>query len=73
MIDVIVKRKRCPFCEKTDTRMDANQDGYWVKCMWCGARGPHERTEQEAKESWNRRPLEDEAFSEGMCAEARDE
>lgn len=54
----------CPFCKRTD--------GFQVKTVWksykfvacqCKAAGPVMRTEEEAIEAWNRRPLDECTFS----------
>jgi len=54
----------CPFCKRTD--------GFQVKTVWksykfvacqCKAAGPVMRTEEEAIEAWNDRPLDTCAFS----------
>ena len=56
--------KECPFCHKDgdflrieseyDT-ISEDLDKHFVKCMFCEACGPSERTPKGAAELWNRR------------------
>ena len=55
----------CPFCGNEKAKLESfycpNRVGYYVRCTWCGSRGPgvimEKKTEAEAQASqrWNRR------------------
>lgn len=51
--------KPCPFCGGT-ANIAKGQIEFWVYCPHCGARTEFYETEQEAADSWNARPIEDE-------------
>lgn len=57
--------KPCPFCLENKLLLIENRsrDETWeytraVVCMTCGACGPECKTDQEAKDAWNRRVTE---------------
>jgi Lar family restriction alleviation protein len=47
----------CPFCGASNSLLVSSKDGdcYSLSCYGCRARGPGERTAQEAFAAWNRR------------------
>lgn len=45
--------KRCAFCNGHHCTMDVNQVVYWVRCLDCGAAGPHGYTPERAVGFWN--------------------
>ena len=57
------KLRPCPFCYRAELEVQeliTGQDPfqsieYVVSCTWCGARGPNEVSEHNAKEMWNMR------------------
>lgn len=62
--------KPCPFCGQP-VRMSKSLGGeaWWVDCR-CGVKGTMTRTEAEAIEAWNHRPLEEKL--EGLLVHGRD-
>ena len=47
--------KECPFCKSTSVTIGLDEDGFYVECNGCLARGPAELTQEEAEEAWNGR------------------
>ena len=43
----------CPFCKGYDQFVNWN-DGFFVECLICGARGPKKEEEEDAIDAWNR-------------------
>lgn len=56
-------RKGCPFCKSDFTFQDTSpiliNHQYYIKCLNCGAEGPHKKDMAEAVEAWNRRAGEE--------------
>ena len=52
--------KPCPFCGSDDisTEERGKNDEWWCACI-CGATSGWYRTQQEAIDGWNTRPIED--------------
>lgn len=47
--------ERCPFCRSKKLSMCSDEDGYFVECDECLARGPVMETTDAAKAAWDGR------------------
>lgn len=45
----------CPWCRSTCLNEDFDEEGWYVECNGCLARGPVADTPEEAEAAWNRR------------------
>ena len=56
----------CPFCGQEDNNDSIRLEddslnphpmgGFWIECHSCGARGPEEKSQEDAIKSWDRKP-----------------
>ena len=61
---MIGKYESCPFCKRTEGfQVKTVRKSYKFVACKCKAAGPVMRTEEEAIEAWNRRPLDECIFS----------
>ena len=49
------KLESCPFCGSECFNYDYGEEGWYVECNGCYARGPSKPTIEEAEAAWNRR------------------
>jgi Lar family restriction alleviation protein len=49
------KAKACPFCEFSMTSVEQTDNGRYVLCGDCGARGPWTKQQASAIAMWNKR------------------
>lgn len=58
------KLKPCPFCHSTETEIVISgpcdpEEHDFVRCEWCGARGPESAGRYHSAKDWNARKPED--------------
>jgi hypothetical protein len=57
--NIAYQLKLCPFCPANDPdeiKVTGEDNGFWVECLNCDARGPRMESLNEAMSEWNERP-----------------
>jgi len=45
--------KPCPYCKRNDLATFADRNAHFVRCFFCGARGPVAECHEDAEAFWN--------------------